>query len=162
MRHAIHLALLPVLTASSILACSTSGGTSSDGSVRVEGHIAFEVYEAPVCGDAGSSALGRCSRETYTGSIEGDGDTAVTSMNPVEPDGVVSITENEVIHLPDGDITSKINAVYHAESPDRPFISMHTITGGNGKYAQASGYIRLWGQGGADGADYLAVIRLAE
>jgi hypothetical protein len=158
MRHALPLAPLLALTMLTS-ACSTSGASSAE-TVRIEGHVSFEVYEAPICGDAGVSLLGRCSRETYTGAIEGDGDTAVTSMNPVEPAGVFSITENEVIHLSDGDITAKVNAVYHGESPDQPYISMHIITGGNGKYAQASGYIRLWGNGGGGLADYLAVIRL--
>ncbi len=162
MQAAVRLAPLLGLIAASTLACSTDGGGASGDSVRIEGHVAFEVYEAPVCGDAGVSLLGRCSRETYTGSIEGDGATAVTSMNPVEPAGVFSITENEIIHLPDGDLTAKVNAVYHGESPDRPYISMHVITGGNGKYAQATGYIRLWGYGDRGPADYLAVIRLAK
>lgn len=161
MRSAIHLTLL---LGSLTLACSTTGVPSSAGTWRAEGRIVFEVYQAPVCGAAGPSAIGSCSRETYTGALQGHGDTAVQSMSPVEPDGVVSITENEVIHLADGEITAKINAVYHAESPDHEFISMHTIVGGSGRYAGASGYIRLWGHGGADPAAdrYLAVIRLAE
>ena len=162
MRHALHLGLLLGLAASLALACSTSGSAAGDDSVRVDGHVALELYEGPLCGDAGISMLGRCSRETYTGSIEGDADVAVTSMNPLEPDGVVAIAENEVIHLSDGDITATVNAVYHSESPDRPFVSMHTITGGKGRYAQASGYIHVWGSAGAELADYLAVIRLAK
>jgi hypothetical protein len=161
MRSAVRLALLLALPAL-MPACSTSGGGASDDSVRVQGHVSLDVYEGPICGDAGVSMLGRCSRETYTGSIEGDGDVAVTSMNPLEPDGVVAIAENEVIHLSDGDVTATVNAVYHAESSDHPFVSMHTITGGNGKYAQASGYIHVWGSAGAELADYLAVIRLAK
>ena len=159
MRRAIQLALL---LASLSLACSTSGGSSSDDSVRVGGHVVLEAYEAPVCGDAGVSLLGRCSSETFTGTIEGDGDVAVTSNDPVEPEGVVSITEDEVIHLRDGDITAKVNAVYQAESPDRAFVSLHTITGGNGRYAQASGYIRVWGSAAAEQADYIAAIHLAK
>ena len=161
MRPALRFVLFHGLAASLTLACSTSGGAANGDSLRVEGHVALEAYEGPLCGDAGVSLLGRCSRETYTGSIEGDADVAVTSMNPLEPDGVVSIAENEVIHLSDGDITAKVNAVYHSESPDHPFVSMHTVTGGNGRYAQASGYIHVWGSADAELADYLAVIRLA-
>lgn len=159
MRHALRLALLAALA----LGCSTSGGSlDGDDPVRVQGHLSLDAYEGPVCGDAGVSLLGRCSRETYTGTIEGDGDIAVTSIAPVEPNGVVSIKEDEVIHLEGGDITAKVNAVYQAESPDRAFISMHTITGGNGRYAQATGYIRVWGDAAAELADYVAVIRLAK
>jgi hypothetical protein len=65
-------------------------------------------------------------------------------MEPVEPGGVVTITEKEVLHLADGALTARINAVLHEKSPDRE-VSFHTITGGSGRYAGASGHIRLWG-----------------
>ena len=144
------------------LACSTSGGSSGGASVRVDGYVTLEFSEQPVCGDAGVSVLGRCAHETFTGSVEGDGDLAVTSITPVEPDGVVAITEDEVIHLEGGNVTAKVNAVYQAESSDRAFVSLHTLTGGDGRYAGASGYIRVFGSAASERADYVAVIRLAE
>ena len=129
-----------------LLIAAACGGTavgSSDGPLLVEGSIAFEVYESPVCGDAGPSPLGRCSRETYTGGLQGRGDTAVHSMTPVEPEGLVSITENEVLHLQGGDLHARVNAVYHGTSPDGEFSSMHTIVGGTGRYAGATGFLQL-------------------
>jgi hypothetical protein len=151
------------LVLSGLLGCfATAGGGSDDGTWRPAGRIEFEVYEAPVCGDAGASPLGSCSRERYTGGLEGSGDTAVQSMEPVPPAGVFSITENELLRLADGTLTTRVNAVFNSKSPEREVISFHTITGGTGRYAGASGYIRLWGHAGRDDYEYAALIRLAD
>ena len=150
------------LLLSGLVSCSAAVGGSGDGAWRAVGRIAFEVYEAPVCGDAGPSPLGRCSRETYTGGLEGDGDTAVQSMEPVPPDGVFTITENELLRLGDGTLTTRINAVYNQKSPEREVISFHTITAGTGRYAGAAGYIRPWGHASSGDFEYAALIRLTE
>ena len=68
-------------------------------------------------------------------------------MTPVEPEGLVSITENEVLHLQGGDLHARVNAVYHGTSPDGEFSSMHTIVGGTGRYAGATGFLQLTGRG---------------
>ena len=78
--------------------CAGTAGGSSGASLRVAGQIAFETYRSPVCGDAGPSPLGRCSRESCTGDMRGRGDTAIQSMTPIEPAGLLVITENEVLH----------------------------------------------------------------
>jgi hypothetical protein len=74
------------------------------------------VYDAAVCGDAGPSPAGRCSRATYTGGLNGSGDTAIQRFEPVAPDGMFYVTENEVLRLPDGEIRSGVNAVFHNTS----------------------------------------------
>lgn len=144
------------------LGCTTASPSNDHGAWRPTGRIEFEVYRAAICEDAGPSPIERCSRETYSGGLSGRGATAVQSMEPVEPDGVVTITENEVLHLADGTLTTRINAVFHSNSPDREVISFHTIVAGTGRYEGASGHIRLWGNAREDGEyHYEAVIRLA-
>jgi hypothetical protein len=144
-----------------LLSCSAHTGLASlDGSVvRTSGSIRFEVYEGAMCGDAGPSPVGRCSHENYTGGLSGSGDTAIQRLEPVAPDGMFFVTENEVLRLPDGELRSLVNAVFHSKSPDLEVASLHTITGGTGRYADASGHIQLWR---ADGElfEYVAVVRL--
>jgi hypothetical protein len=158
MRRVIGLAFV---TFPSLVSCaSTTRSVVNDGDViRVSGSVRFEVYDAAVCGDAGPSPAGRCSRATYTGGLNGSGDTAIQRFEALTPDGMFFVTENEVLRLPDGDLRSGVNAVFHNNSPDREVASLHTITGGTGRYSGASGHIRL---SRADGElfEYVAVIRL--
>jgi len=153
---------LVLVTLPGLSSCSaTTGSVAIDGDlVRASGSVRFEVYDAAVCGDAGPSPAGRCSRATYTGGLGGSGDTSIQRFEPVAPDGMFFVTENEVLRLPDGEIRSGVNAVFHSKSPDREVVSLHTITGGTGRYSGASGHIRLWR---ADGElfEYVALIRLA-
>jgi hypothetical protein len=127
--------------------------------IRTSGSIRFEVYEGAVCGDAGSSPVGRCSRATYTGGLRGVGHTAIQRLEAVAPDGMFFVTENEVLGLTDGQLRSLVNAVFHSKSPDGEVASLHTITGGTGRYAGASGHIQLWRAHG-ERFDYVAVVRL--
>ena len=69
------------------------------------------------------------------------------------------ITENELLRLPDGDLRSVVNAMFRNQSPDREVASLQTVTGGTGRYAGASGHIRLWRAEG-ERFEYVAVIRL--
>jgi hypothetical protein len=80
-------------------------------------------------------------------------------MTPIEPAGLVAIVESEVLHLPDGDLTTRVNAVYHSTSPDVEFSSMHTIVGGTGRYEGATGFLQLRGRGGLE-CDYVGRIYL--
>ena len=91
--------------------------------------------------------------------MRGRGDTAIQSMTPIEPAGLLAITENEVLHLLDGDLTTRVNAVYNAASPDREFASMHTIVGGTGPYAGATGFLQLSGRAERE-CDYVGRIHL--
>jgi hypothetical protein len=128
---------------------------------RVAGKIDFEVYNAPICGGAGPSPSSQCSRAHYTGSIQALGETAVQRFAPMDDvSGLVFITENEVIHFPDGDLKTRVNAVFHAKSSDAEFVSMHTVVGGTGRYEGATGHLQLKGHGAKD-TDYEGVIRLA-
>jgi len=122
----------------------------------LRGRIHFEVYGGPAC----ASPVGVCSRETYSGGIEGTGETVVQRFTPSDPSQVVFIQEDEVLHLDGGDLTSKISAAYDSSSPQLPVSSLHLITGGTGRYAGASGYVQLWGNtvDGSSDADYVAVI----
>jgi hypothetical protein len=151
----------PFVVLASLLACSTTTGTvpGNDDVIRASGSIRFEVYDGAVCGDAGPSPVGRCSRATYTGGLNGNGDTAIQRLEAVAPDGMFFVTENEVLRLSDGELRSSVNAVFHSKSPDREVASLHAVTGGTGRYAGASGYIRLWRSDG-DAFEYVAVIRL--
>jgi hypothetical protein len=153
---------LAFMTFPFLLSCaSTTRSVAVDGGViRASGSVRFEVYGGSVCGDAGPSPAGRCSRATYTGGLKGSGDTAIQRFEAVTPDGVFFVTENEVLRLPDGELRSGVNAVFHSNSPDREVASLHTITGGTGRYSGASGYIRLWRAEG-ELFEYVTVIRLA-
>ena len=78
---------------------------------------------------------------------------------------MIFVSENEVLRLADGDIQGRVNAVFHNQSSDREVASLHTITGGTGRYAGASGYIRLWRADGDPPGEimqYEAVIHLAD
>jgi hypothetical protein len=149
------------LVLASLLSCSaTTGGVPVNGDViRTSGSIRFEVYDGAVCGDAGPSPVGRCSRATYTGGLDGKGDTAIQRFEPLAPDGMFFVAETEVLRLPDGDLRTLVNAVFHSKSPDAEVVSLHTVTGGTGRYAGASGHIRLWRAAG-ELFEYVAVIRL--
>jgi hypothetical protein len=147
-----------VLLAAGALGCGGMGGPA-DGALRVAGSIAFEVYESPVCGDAGPSPVGRCSRETYTGDLRGSGDTAVLSLTPVDPPGLVVIAENEVLRLPDGELHARVNGVFNGAAKDPEFSSMHTITGGTGRWASATGFLQLTGRGFVE-CSYVGRIRI--
>jgi len=81
-------------------------------------------------------------------------------MDPIEPDGLAYITENEVLRLADGELTAKVDAVFQA--PDREYVSLHTIIAGTGRYAGATGNIQLRGDGSEIVVEYVAVIRLAK
>jgi hypothetical protein len=143
------------------LGCSAMSGTvaGEDGILRASGNIRFEIYQDSVCGRAGPSPVGRCSRSSYTGGLHGDGDTAIQRLEPLTPDGMYFVSENEVLRLPDGELRSAVNAVFHDTSHDREVASLHTVTGGTGRYAGASGHIRLWRADGEVFA-YVATIRL--
>jgi hypothetical protein len=145
----------------SLLSCSATTGAApgNDDVIRTSGSIRFEVYDGAMCGDAGPSPIGRCSRATYMGGLQGNGDTAIQRLEAVAPDGLFFVTENEVLRLSDGELRSLVNAVFHSQSPDREVASLHTVTGGTGRCAGASGHIRLWRARG-DVFEYVAVIRL--
>ena len=144
----------------SLLACSTTMGTSADDSIiRTEGRIHFDVYEGAVCGDAGPSPVGRCSRAIYTGGLDGKGDTAIQRMEPLLPEGMFFVSETEVLRLADGELHSRVNAVFNSKSPERELASLHTILDGTGRYAGASGHIRLW-RTNEEVIEYVAVIHL--
>lgn len=150
-----------VLVAGSLLSCSSAtGGMWVNGDViRTSGSIRFEVYKGALCGDAGPSPVGQCSRETYSGGLRGSGDTAVQRLEAVPPAGMFFVTETEVLRLRDGELHSLVNAVFHSASADLEVASLHSVTGGTGRYAGASGHIRLWREDG-ELFKYVAVIRL--
>jgi len=93
------------------------------------------------------------------GGLDGNGDTAIQRLEALAPDGMFFVSEVEVLRLPDGELRSLVNAVFHSKSPDLEVVSLHTITGGTGRYAAASGHIRLWRAAG-ELFEYVAVIRL--
>jgi hypothetical protein len=142
-----------------VIACTALPDRERD-TIEVSGDLRFDLYQASRCEVVGPSPVGSCSRGHYSGGLEGTGYYAVQSMQPTTPDGVLFITENEVLRLADGELYGRVNAAYHSKSPDGEVSSLHTITGGTGRYAGASGYIRLWRAHG-ERFEYAAVIHLA-
>jgi len=151
-----------LLSALALVACATAAGPARQGdTIRASGEIRFEIYQAADCEVVGASPIGSCSRGRYSGGLVGTGYYAIQKWEPLAPEGMVYVSENEVLRLADGEIHGRVNAVFHNQSPDREVASLHTITGGTGRYAGASGYIRLWnGQG--ELLEYEAVIHLAD
>ncbi|HXK24243.1 MAG TPA: hypothetical protein VMS55_16355 [Myxococcota bacterium] len=125
------------------------------------GRVRFEIYQAASCEVVGPSPIGSCSRGRYSGDLEGTGYYATQKWEPLTPEGMVYVSENEVLRLAAGDLHGRVNAVFHNQSRDREVASLHTIIGGTGRYAGASGYIRLWRVGG-ELFEYEAVIHLAD
>jgi hypothetical protein len=145
-----------------LLSCSSlASGARQDATIEASGEIRFEIYQAATCEGAGPSPVASCSRGHYSGGLEGTGYYAVQSFAPSTPDGMTFITEKEVLRLADGDLYGLVNAVFDSRSADGEVASIHSITGGTGRYAGASGFIRLWRASG-ERFEYVAVIRLAQ
>ena len=142
-----------------LIACSTQPRNRGRDAIEASGELRFENYQASDCEVAGPSPVERCSRGHYTGGLEATGYYAVQSMQPSAPDGIVFITEKEVLRLADGELYGRVNAVFNSKSPDGEVASLHTITGGTGRYSGASGYIQLWRERG-ETFGYTALIHL--
>jgi hypothetical protein len=157
---------LALLSALALVACSTTTVRAREGgTIRAAGEIRFEIYQAADCEVVGASPIGSCSRGRYSGGLVGTGYYAIQRWEPLTPEGMVFVSENEVLRLEDGEIHGRVNAVFHNQSSDREVVSLHTVTGGTGRYTGASGYIRLWRADGAPASEimqYEAVIHLAD
>jgi hypothetical protein len=153
---------LTLLSALALGACSTAAGPARhDDTIHAAGEIRFEIYQAANCEVVGPSPIGSCARGRYSGGFVGTGYYAIQKWEPLTPEGMVFVSENEVLRLADGELHGRVNAVFHNQSADREIASLHTITGGTGRYAGASGYIRLW-NGTGELVEYEAVIHLAD
>jgi hypothetical protein len=151
--------LRTVIATWTLVACATPA-TPPRGSdtIRATREIRCDVYEAPHCDEVGPSPLGRCSRGHDSGGIQGTGYYAIQRWEPTSPDGVVLIAENELLRLADGQLYGRVHAIFPGKSPDREVVRVHTITGGSGRYAGASGFIRPWNVVDADRFQHDAVI----
>lgn len=169
MNHLRHLAFGLVLLAP--MGCARGADTSEEsvGSVHqavstqtAVGDCAFPVLtQGPgTCGAAGSTVMG-CSEETWSSGFlaSARGDTAIQAFIPADPAYVLHIHENEVITFPDGStLTGKVNASLNAGSPTGEYASLHTITGGTGRYAGATGYLQYSGTANPAACKYFATV----
>jgi hypothetical protein len=137
------------------------GCTSQHAGDGLRGRVTFELDNTAGCGGAaGPSPAASCSRITYTGGLQATGDTAVQRFTPLDANGLIAIDEIEVLRLEGGELRSQVNAVYHSKAAGGPYVSLHTIVSGTGRYEGATGTIQLWGLSGQPG-EYLARIQLA-
>jgi hypothetical protein len=111
----------------------------------VKGHIVSELLTGPGC----TSPVDLCTSGRFIGGIKGDFVFIATSLTPhqdTEGTGVVHYTGDITISTRHGDIFDKDAGAFNPISGSTGDVgSVSTITGGTGRYAGASGRIRISG-----------------
>ena len=111
----------------------------------VTGHIASQLLTGPEC----TSLAGLCTSGHFFGGIQGDFVFTATSLTPTMDTlltGVVHYTGDIAIQTEDGDLSIKDAGGFNATPNGTGDVgSVSTIIGGSGKWAGASGRIRIGG-----------------
>ena len=111
----------------------------------VNGHIVSEQLTGPEC----TSPVDLCTSGRFIGGINGDFvfiATSLTSHQDTPVTGVVHYTGDITISTRHGDIFDKDAGAFNAIPDSTGEVgSVSTITGGTGRYAGASGRIRIAG-----------------
>lgn len=105
----------------------------------VSGHIADQPDTGAEC----ASPLGQCSAGRFSGALKGDFVASATSFTPsgdTATTGVISFTADLVLHTEDGDLFLKDAGVFNTTPGGRgEHATVTTVTGGTGRWADASG-----------------------
>jgi hypothetical protein len=137
-----------MIAATSVSAIAVAGGGGKDRSLH-GGFTSGAAYDGPDC----PSPIDLCADATFTGSLRGPATAVATSLTPTAEPGVVVGVADIVIHDRRGDVrcteTFVLNATPGGDSEEGWICR---ITGGTGRYANASGHIEAFGSapGGGD------------
>lgn len=117
-----------------------AGNAGADSTtMEVNGHVQDETVVGAGC----QSPVGFCTVGQLTGGIQGQLDFTVTSLTPVEPDGVLAFTAVSTISTSTGDIHCVDSGSFNtAPGSDGEGVHLCVITGGTGEFAGASGYLQ--------------------
>jgi hypothetical protein len=139
--HALAAGLL-VIPALSLTVTASAAATRCKG---VHGHITSELLTGPEC----TSPVGLCTRGRFTGDIRGAFVFTATSLTPsadTEQTGVVHYTGDILIRTQRGQISIKDAGAFNALPGSTGDVgAVSTIVAGTGRYAGASGRIRIRG-----------------
>jgi len=128
-----------------------AGARDGDRSISVKGSFVATNVSGPEC----PSPLGLCARATFKGTLRGQADAIVTSVEPTSRPGVSLIGADLVFHDPRGELRCTETAVANltpGSDAEEAFICQ--FTGGTGKWAGVTGHIEAYGSapGGAEGS----------
>lgn len=135
------LATLVMATCGAVLALT--GGPAAAVPEAVNGY--FKVHSDT--GASCHSSVGVCLSGNISGRIKGGFSFTATSVIPTNDTPTTSAivtTGDAVVATGDGDIRCKMTGTLQLTG-DGPFVSLCVVTGGTGKWATASGYLRTSG-----------------
>jgi hypothetical protein len=137
------------IAATSVSAIAIAGGDGGKGRSLHGGFTSGAAYGGPDC----PSPIDLCADATFTGSLRGPATAVATSLTPTAEPGVVVGVADIVIHDRRGDVRCTESFVLNTTpGGDSEEGWICRITGGTGRYANASGHIEAFGsaRGGGD------------
>lgn len=129
------------IAATSVSAVALAGGGSSDRTVRGS-FTSGAAFGGPDC----PSPIDLCANATFTGSLRGPATAVATSFAPTAEPGVAMGVADIVIHARRGDLLCRESFVLNV-TPGGDFEEgwICRVTGGTGRYANASGHLEAFG-----------------
>lgn len=134
-------ALAPVglVVAYVALGALVAPGATADEKVKtVKGTVTDHVVEC-------TSPAVLCTAGELKGDIKGELDFAITSLTPVPPDGALAFTAVSTIRTSDGDLHCTDSGSFNSSATGQgEGVHLCIITGGTGRFAEATGYLQEW------------------
>jgi len=144
-RKRVLLVISTILLTAVALPLTMGSGQAQAKCKPVKGHIVSELLMEPEC----TSPVRLCTSGRFIGGINGKFVFIATSLTPhqdTEGTGVVHYTGDITISTRHGDIFDKDAGAFNSISGSTGDLgAVSTITGGTGRYAGASGRIRIAG-----------------
>lgn len=129
--------------ATCLAALALAGPAASAAPQSVNGFFRVQAAGGPDC----TSAVGVCLGGEVSGRIKGAFSFAASELIPTADtptSGVIATIGDARVETGDGDIACKLTGSLQI-SGDGPFVSICIVTGGTGKWAGATGYLRTSG-----------------
>lgn len=125
----------------------------------VQGTITSQTITGPAC----TSPIGRCFVATFRGTLQGSAEFVGNSIAETSQPGMMLINGDFLIRDRRGDMTCVEDSLLNtAPGSDGEFVFVCEISGGTGKWADASGYLQATGnlKGEKGSARYLGKVVL--
>ncbi len=145
MRRRLAIASLLVAAAGATSVTAIAGGGPHGDHLASGGFTGGPPFGGPDC----PSPIDLCANATFTGTVHGPATAVATSFTPTAEPGVATGTADIVIHDPRGDLRCTESIVLNVTpGGDSEEGWICEITGGTGRFANASGHLEAFG--GAD------------
>ena len=147
-RLAIAALLAAAAGATSVSAIAIAGGGSDGDHVASGGFTGGPPFGGPDC----PSPIDLCATATFTGTVHGPAFAVATSFTPTSEPGVATGVADIVIHDPRGDLRCTESIVLNiTPGGDSEEGWICEITGGTGRFADASGHLEAFGAADRNG-----------